>query len=117
MGTHNMAFQRVAAAETPNPDASHQVMLAVLRCADIAHPCKSRAVHLRWSKSISREFFAQGDKEIAEGYPISPLCSRDGAKDFPKQQKGFIDFVVEPTLRPFADWVGGSSSKWLSNLG
>ncbi|KAM6946031.1 dual specificity calcium/calmodulin-dependent 3',5'-cyclic nucleotide phosphodiesterase 1A [Aplochiton taeniatus] len=74
----------------------------LLHAADISHPAKTWALHLRWTHSLMEEFFRQGDKEAELGLPFSPLCDRK-ATMIAQSQIGFIDFIVEPTFSVLLD--------------
>jgi len=78
----------------------------ILKVADVSHPSKTLNSHLIWSVMITEEFFYQGDLEKANNMAISPLCDRVNNFDIPKSQKGFIDFVVSPTMKPVAELLG-----------
>jgi hypothetical protein len=82
------------------------LMQMVLKVADVSHPSKTLNSHLLWSVMITEEFFYQGDVEKSKGMAISPLCDRVNNFDIPKSQKGFIDFVVSPTMKPVAELLG-----------
>lgn len=40
----------------------------------------------------------QGDEEGQLGLPKSPLCDRSLHLDFPRSQRGFLEFVVQPLM-------------------
>jgi hypothetical protein len=69
----------------------------ILHLADISNPAKSHPIFIQWADAILTECFAQGDKEVEMGLPISPLCDRTttGKK---QSQVGFIKFVVQPAF-------------------
>ncbi|CAN0083147.1 unnamed protein product [Hapterophycus canaliculatus] len=52
-------------------------------------------LHERWTRLITEEFHRQGDLEVEQGVPISPLCSREGHNQA-KSQCDFVNFVVRP---------------------
>ena len=56
------------------------ILKIVLHAADISNPCKPWDVSKVWSDRILEEFFAQGDREKAEGLPVSPNMDRDTTK-------------------------------------
>ena len=89
------------------------LMQMVMKVADVSHPCKAWDIHVKWSELISSEFFAQGDKELAEGLAVSPLCNKD--KHFlPKSQCDFVDFVVRPSMEVFSKYC--KSDLWISTM-
>lgn len=100
--------------ETAKDEDIALLMQMCLKCADVSHPCKPLMTHLQWSGVIAEEFFQQGDLETELGMPISPLCDRGQTKDFPKQQQGFIDFVVSPAFRPLSKFC--KTDTWMNIL-
>ena len=81
-----------------------------LKCGDFGHSAKELSIHKEWTQLIVLEFFAQGDKEMALGLPISPLCDR-GSVLVPTSQLGFLTVMVRPLfliwdefLRKNGDW-------------
>ena len=75
--------------------ALDQVCANLLHAADLSNPCRPFGLARRWAEHVLEEFFAQGDRERAEGLPVSPLCGRDGTL-IAASQIGFINFVVLP---------------------
>lgn len=69
----------------------------VLHIADISNAAKPRDVSLAWMDAVYDEFFLQGDRERAEGMPVSPLCDRDTTSR-PEAQVGFMAYVVKPAF-------------------
>eukprot|EP00519_Triparma_laevis_P008382 CAMPEP_0182514588 /NCGR_PEP_ID=MMETSP1321-20130603/36023_1 /TAXON_ID=91990 /ORGANISM="Bolidomonas sp., Strain RCC1657" /LENGTH=434 /DNA_ID=CAMNT_0024721815 /DNA_START=25 /DNA_END=1329 /DNA_ORIENTATION=+ len=97
-------------------EESKQLLMAiVMKVADVSHPCKQWHVHCNWSELISEEFFIQGDLELAENMPISPLCSRSN-HFLPKSQLDFIDFVVRPCVEVFAEYCSSEASIWVDTM-
>lgn len=91
-------------------DEKLSMMNAGLHAADISNPCKPRAIMLKWTERICAEFWAQGDKERELGQSVSPLCDREtGMRAVPKNQRGFINFVLQPLFRPLAEIVPEAS--------
>eukprot|EP00930_Biecheleria_cincta_P078139 TRINITY_DN6553_c0_g1_i2.p1 TRINITY_DN6553_c0_g1~~TRINITY_DN6553_c0_g1_i2.p1 ORF type:complete len:394 (-),score=64.98 TRINITY_DN6553_c0_g1_i2:290-1471(-) len=85
-------------------DEKLNIMNAGLHAADVSNPCKPRAIMLKWTERICAEFWAQGDKEQELGHNVSPLCDREtGMAAVPKNQIGFINFVLVPLFRPLAE--------------
>lgn len=77
------------------------LLKAGLHLADISNPAKPNHLCVYWAKKVTQEFFAQGDKELARGLAISPLCDRK-TSNIEEGQKGFIKFVVQPIFEPWA---------------
>merc|ERR1712159_217250 len=73
------------------------LMQIFVHAADLGHCCRTWDVH-RWVVvGLEEEFFAQGDKELAAGIPVSPLMDRkkDSA---PASQGFFLEKLVRPLL-------------------
>ncbi|GMH53398.1 hypothetical protein TrRE_jg9932, partial [Triparma retinervis] len=112
-----LAARQVARGAEDDEDggARHffMAMKICLKCCDIGHPTKAKAIHLKWSRLIMKEFYSQGDEEKARGLGISPLCDRDDVDSIPKSQNGFINFLVKPLFSVFVEYlvveVGGDS--------
>ena len=68
-----------------------------LHCADISNPYKPFNICSKWADLVSKEFFAQGDKEKAGGMDISPMMDRYTSNLY-NMQMGFIEFVVSPLI-------------------
>jgi hypothetical protein len=68
----------------------------VLHSADLSNPAKPWAISKVWSDRVVEEFFAQGDREKAEGLPISPNMNRD-TTDQAELSINFADFIIAPS--------------------
>jgi len=68
-----------------------------LHACDIGGNTKETKICYKWRDLLFDEFFAQGDNEKKEGYPISMLCDRNTTK-INHSQIGFINFVIKPTF-------------------
>lgn len=90
---------RSSIADTPIPDLRDEsrltILSTVLHSADIANPCKPWEISNKWSDCLVEEFFAQGDREKAEGLSVSPNCDRDST-DQSQLTLNFIDFIAAP---------------------
>ena len=104
-------FGAVAAAKpwrSPFLDEDVDVRLILgtaIKFADLGHAVKPYALHTNWSIRISKEFWELGDREVAMGVPISPLCDRDADKNIAKSQLGFFKFICNPFFQVVADLV------------
>jgi hypothetical protein len=85
----------------------------MLKCADVSHPCRTLHVHQDWSERISREFYAQGDREVDLGLPVSPLCDRK-AHNLARSQLGFVNFVVLPAFSALTSFC--QVETWMNGL-
>lgn len=93
-------------------------MQLALKCADIGHPARSLALHLKWSNLVTEEFFIQGDLERAQGMRISPLCDRELQTQnlLPQGQIGFINFVCKPLFDVLAAVCDDVDQPWSVSL-
>jgi hypothetical protein len=88
------------------------LMQIMIKCADVSHATRILPLHKKWTARIKEEFHNQGDLERKSQMPISPLCDRHSCF-LPREQQGFIDYVVIPVFRPFSLFVG--SKTYLKN--
>lgn len=73
------------------------VLEMCLHTADISNPAKPLSLARRWTALVVEEFFRQGDMERDRGLPITQFFDRHNPST-PKQQIGFIDFIIDPTF-------------------
>jgi hypothetical protein len=92
-------------------DKSH-VLAMGLKCADISHSAKDTDLHVKWSKLVNEEFFAQGDLEKLKHQPVSMYCDRNNT-DMPKSQIGFIKNICLPL---FEIWCAYLGSEMMNNV-
>lgn len=75
----NQLKERLAKQEF-NPSESEKDKLIILKNAfhlsDISNPAKSFYLYKDWTDLLFFEFFAQGDLERLQGFPISQFCDR-----------------------------------------
>ena len=64
------------AKNSPSLADTTTVLGFMLHSADISHSLRPWKHHERMVEDLFEEFFRQGDKEVAAGFPISPLCDR-----------------------------------------
>ncbi len=75
-------------------------------------PCRwPPSGHLCWD---TRSWVLQGDRERAEGMPVSPLCDRHKV-DVPKSQITFLEYVVRPTFEALRDFAPATAARALGN--
>ena len=67
----------------------------VLHSADISNPCKPWVTQKKWADALLVELLAQGDRELNEGLPVSPNCSRSTTNQS-TLTLNFMDFIVAP---------------------
>eukprot|EP00033_Pygsuia_biforma_P002409 GCRY01002671.1.p1 GENE.GCRY01002671.1~~GCRY01002671.1.p1 ORF type:complete len:1001 (+),score=271.40 GCRY01002671.1:321-3323(+) len=75
-----------------------------LKLADIGHTMKDIRLTVNWTERINNEFFAQGDRERSQGYPVSQFMDRH-TMNIAKSQIGFLDFVVRPLVKAWCNAV------------
>ena len=65
-----------------------------IHVADLGHNCKRFEISLIWVELLCEEFWQQGDKEKAQGLPVSFMCDRNSI-DVPGSQVGFLKgFII-----------------------
>ncbi|XP_032874502.1 high affinity cAMP-specific and IBMX-insensitive 3',5'-cyclic phosphodiesterase 8B [Amblyraja radiata] len=66
----------------------------LIKCADVANPCRSVNHCIEWAGRISEEYFAQTDEEKSQGLPVvMPVFDRNTCS-IPKSQISFIDYFI-----------------------
>eukprot|EP00033_Pygsuia_biforma_P002526 GCRY01002797.1.p1 GENE.GCRY01002797.1~~GCRY01002797.1.p1 ORF type:complete len:699 (+),score=192.80 GCRY01002797.1:357-2453(+) len=83
------------------------ILRVAIKLADVGHVFKANSVTVEWTKRINMEFFAQGDDEKRLSLPVSPFCDRTN-KNIPKSQIGFLQYVVHPLLKLWAEYTSNS---------
>jgi len=109
----NSALNKEDGITKNNPESQLLLMQFTIKCADICHPAKPWNLHQKWSDLITKEFFSQGDKELENDIPLSPLCDKNKV-DIPKSQCNFIDFLVRPCFTPFSTFCENDS--WMKTI-
>eukprot|EP00913_Durusdinium_trenchii_P035411 g33137.t1 len=100
------AVQNQNNAEANGETSKMEFLEAIMHAADISNPCKPRKMMLHWTQRVIEEFWAQGDEEMRLNIEVSPMCDRiTGEDSIPKQQLGFIDFVITPYYTPLAELI------------
>ncbi|XP_078252883.1 high affinity cAMP-specific and IBMX-insensitive 3',5'-cyclic phosphodiesterase 8B [Rhinoraja longicauda] len=75
----------------------------LIKCADVANPCRSVNHCIEWAGRISEEYFAQTDEEKSQGLPVvMPVFDRNTCS-IPKSQISFIDYFINDM---FDAWDG-----------
>mmetsp|Transcript_34698 Transcript_34698/g.79520 ORF Transcript_34698/g.79520 Transcript_34698/m.79520 type:complete len:541 (+) Transcript_34698:66-1688(+) len=102
MGRHKQALDAVTtqldSVENPVEVDKLPMEQFLVHLADLGHPLRPFHLHTEWSKRVTEEFFAQGDRELELGFQPVPLMDRKKASSLAKGQVGFLNFVVVPTL-------------------
>jgi len=87
----------VGPAATADEETTIELLHYLMHVADISNGAKPKPIAVKWADRCLEEFFRQGDKEKEMGLPVSPLCDRDTVSR-PESQKGFIEFIIQPTF-------------------
>ena len=93
------AFQESVAAGETIPTIN--VLQMAIKCADLSHSMYPWPLHKTWTELLEREYFLQGDKELALGMPVTPLMDRS-KQALRSSQSGFLSVVVHPLFHAFA---------------
>ncbi|KAM6157126.1 high affinity cAMP-specific and IBMX-insensitive 3',5'-cyclic phosphodiesterase 8B isoform 7-T7 [Erethizon dorsatum] len=66
----------------------------MIKCADVANPCRPLDLCIEWAGRISEEYFSQTDEEKRQGLPVvMPVFDRTSCS-IPKSQISFIDYFI-----------------------
>jgi len=96
-------------AETPAGEQAFlqdklELLEVLAHAADISNPCLPHHMMLFWAERVLSEFWLQGDEESRLNLEFSPMCERAvGESSVPKQQIGFLNFVIAPFFQPLAE--------------
>lgn len=110
MGSHFVLLGQIktslGSAHGPSRgDESHVMLLqGIMKVSDISNPLRPPAISQKWTRLVVTEFFEQGDAEKELGLDVSPFMDRH-ATSVPKSQVGFIEFVVEPLVMAFHEYL------------
>lgn len=72
----------------------------IVHTADVGHPFRPVPQHHEWARRVNEEFLAQGDREKELGFTPIEMFDRDKAPPLPKNQLGFLQFVIQPLWKP-----------------
>ena len=76
----------------------------ILHISDVSNPARPGKISRKWAYTVQAEFFRQGDKEKELNMTPSPFMDRN-FENLPRMQVAFIDAVVIPVFRLFADFL------------
>ncbi|MFT7815613.1 high affinity cAMP-specific and IBMX-insensitive 3',5'-cyclic phosphodiesterase 8B isoform X2 [Arapaima gigas] len=77
-----------------SPENRLLIKRMMIKCADVANPCRPLELCIEWAGRISEEYFAQTDEEKRQGLPVvMPIFDRNTCS-VPKSQISFIDYFV-----------------------
>ncbi|CAO2592936.1 High affinity cAMP-specific and IBMX-insensitive 3',5'-cyclic phosphodiesterase 8B [Lemmus lemmus] len=76
------------------PENQILIKRMMIKCADVANPCRPLDLCIEWAGRISEEYFAQTDEEKRQGLPVvMPVFDRSTCS-IPKSQISFIDYFI-----------------------
>ncbi|KAM8872562.1 high affinity cAMP-specific and IBMX-insensitive 3',5'-cyclic phosphodiesterase 8B isoform 2-T2 [Synchiropus picturatus] len=77
-----------------SPENRLLIKRMLIKCADVANPCRPTELCIEWAGRISEEYFAQTDEEKRQGLPVvMPVFDRNSCS-VPKSQISFIDYFI-----------------------
>ncbi|KAJ3605165.1 hypothetical protein NHX12_027215 [Muraenolepis orangiensis] len=77
-----------------SPENRLLIKRMMIKCADVANPCRPLELCVEWAGRISEEYFAQTDEEKRQGLPVvMPVFDRSSCS-VPKSQISFIDYFI-----------------------
>ncbi|XP_023678970.1 high affinity cAMP-specific and IBMX-insensitive 3',5'-cyclic phosphodiesterase 8B [Paramormyrops kingsleyae] len=77
-----------------SPENRLLIKRMMIKCADVANPCRPLELCIEWAGRISEEYFAQTDEEKRQGLPVvMPIFDRNTCS-VPKSQISFIDYFI-----------------------
>uniref|UniRef100_A0A8C0GGJ2 Phosphodiesterase 8B n=1 Tax=Chelonoidis abingdonii TaxID=106734 RepID=A0A8C0GGJ2_CHEAB len=93
----NSINKPMASEETDSnnfPENQTLIKRMMIKCADVANPCRPLELCIEWAGRISEEYFAQTDEEKRQGLPVvMPVFDRKTCS-IPKSQISFIDYFI-----------------------
>ncbi|KAK9814122.1 hypothetical protein WJX72_000962 [[Myrmecia] bisecta] len=99
-GSANVTINEKPACICMDDEERSIALQTALKVADISHLACSFSVHETWLRRLEEEFFKQGDAELLNKLPVSPLMNRTKA-GISKSQVGFFDIVALPMFKAF----------------
>uniref|UniRef100_A0A3P9IKR7 Phosphodiesterase n=1 Tax=Oryzias latipes TaxID=8090 RepID=A0A3P9IKR7_ORYLA len=82
----------------------------LIKCADVANPCRPLELCIEWAGRISEEYFAQTDEEKRLGLPVvMPVFDRNTCS-VPKSQISFMDYFITDMFDALDESAGGRRS-------
>jgi len=111
MGNHAKIFSNFKRRLTEGQEwtSREDVKLALsmsLKMADISNCSRPTPIYLEWAKSISSEFYGQGDAEKVLKLSVSPFMNRSKhAADFASGQISFMNYIVLPMLEAMVEFL------------
>ncbi|KAF7250467.1 High affinity cAMP-specific and IBMX-insensitive 3',5'-cyclic phosphodiesterase 8B [Varanus komodoensis] len=88
------------------PDNQTLIKRMMIKCADVANPCRPLELCIEWAGRISEEYFSQTDEEKRQGLPVvMPVFDRNTCS-IPKSQISFIDYFIMDMFDAWDDKAG-----------
>lgn len=89
----------------------------IMTCCDLSAMYKPFSNAKHTASSVYEEFFQQGDEEQRLGLPYSSeLTDRKNAKEIPRMQVGFYNFVVTPAFESLYSILGAPVKEMLNGV-
>ncbi|CAB1318706.1 unnamed protein product, partial [Coregonus sp. 'balchen'] len=77
-----------------SPENRLLIKRMMIKCADVANPCRPLELCIEWAGRISEEYFSQTDEEKRQALPVvMPVFDRNTCS-IPKSQISFIDYFI-----------------------
>ncbi|XP_076020100.1 high affinity cAMP-specific and IBMX-insensitive 3',5'-cyclic phosphodiesterase 8B isoform X1 [Genypterus blacodes] len=94
-GSNSISSDSDSQANIKNsPENRLLIKRMLIKCADVANPCRPLELCIEWAGRISEEYFAQTDEEKRKGLPVvMPVFDRNTCS-VPKSQISFIDYFI-----------------------
>ncbi|KAH9598691.1 3'5'-cyclic nucleotide phosphodiesterase [Trypanosoma melophagium] len=112
MGNHGRIFKnfQLRMGETTdwhtNKVAVRLALSMSIKMADISNCARPHYIYAEWARNIAREFYNQGDAEVACNLPISPFMDRSKEiVDFPKGQISFMMYIIIPMVEAISEFL------------
>ncbi|KAG8516376.1 High affinity cAMP-specific and IBMX-insensitive 3',5'-cyclic phosphodiesterase 8A, partial [Galemys pyrenaicus] len=95
--------QEAMATVLRTPENWALVRRMLIKCADVANPCRPREQCVEWAARISEEYFAQTEEEKLRGLPVvMPVFDRSTCS-IPRAQLSFINYFVTDMFHAWDD--------------
>jgi len=115
-GEHVKQLQQyIERKENPSEFVDPRKLISyALHVSDLSHPTKRFDIHMEWSTRLTKEFLAQGDKELELGMEPGALFDRRKV-NMEKGQIGFINFIILPLWINWTTFIG-ADDEWINQI-
>jgi len=87
----------------PESEKDREKLLSLMfHLADISNPTKTWQLAKKWTDLLYFEFFAQGDLEKQNNFPVSQFMDRN-TTNIASASSGFIDIIIKPAYSTAAE--------------